>query len=134
MCFWSVDELTTTSHECGPVAGRRSLALIQRCLPSAPRARPNHSKRGRRSFTHQSSWPGHSSVSITTDIYGHLVGTVASDAVNGLANLIARTSLALETAGTDASWKSAKFCGQSAISRSFSGHIVGLARFELATP
>ena len=46
-CNLSVDELTTTSHGCGPLAGRRSLALIQRCLPSAPRTRPNHSKCGR---------------------------------------------------------------------------------------
>jgi integrase len=36
---------------------------------------------------------GHASISITADVYGHLVGTVASDAVNGAANLIARTVL-----------------------------------------
>jgi integrase len=34
---------------------------------------------------------GHSSLSITSDIYAHMVGTVASDAVNGAANLIAHT-------------------------------------------
>lgn len=39
------------------LAGPRSLALIHRCLLSEPRTRPNHSRRGRRSFTHQSSWP-----------------------------------------------------------------------------
>jgi hypothetical protein len=31
--------------------------LIHRCLPWAPRIRPNHSSRGRRSITHQSSVP-----------------------------------------------------------------------------
>jgi hypothetical protein len=35
-----------------------------------------------------SKTPGHASISITADVYGHLVGTVASDAVNGAANLI----------------------------------------------
>jgi hypothetical protein len=39
---------------CEPLAGRRSTALIHRWRPSAPRARPHHS---RRSFTHQSSLP-----------------------------------------------------------------------------
>jgi site-specific recombinase XerD len=34
---------------------------------------------------------GHASISITADVYGHLIGTVASDAVNGAANLIAHT-------------------------------------------
>jgi hypothetical protein len=34
---------------------------------------------------------GHASISIPADVYGHLVGTVASDAVNGAANLIAHT-------------------------------------------
>jgi integrase len=34
---------------------------------------------------------GHASVAITADVYGHLIGTVASDAVNGAANLIAHT-------------------------------------------
>ena len=29
---------------------------------------------------------GHASVAITADVYGHLIGTVASDAVNGAAN------------------------------------------------
>ena len=33
---------------------------------------------------------GHKSITITADIYGHLIGTVASDAVNGAANLIAK--------------------------------------------
>jgi site-specific recombinase XerD len=35
---------------------------------------------------------GHKSITITADIYGHLIGTVASDAVNGAANLIAHTT------------------------------------------
>ena len=34
---------------------------------------------------------GHASIAITADVYGHLIGTVASDAVNGAANLIRRT-------------------------------------------
>src|SRR5687767_8262264 len=34
---------------------------------------------------------GHASISITADVYGHLIGTVASDTVNGAANLIAHT-------------------------------------------
>ena len=34
---------------------------------------------------------GQASISITADVYGHLIGTVASDAVNGAANLIAHT-------------------------------------------
>jgi integrase len=34
---------------------------------------------------------GPASISITADAYGHLIGTVASDAVNGAANLIAHT-------------------------------------------
>jgi site-specific recombinase XerD len=34
---------------------------------------------------------GHASISITADVYGHLIGTVASDAANGAANLIAHT-------------------------------------------
>jgi integrase len=34
---------------------------------------------------------GHASVAITADVYGHLIGTVASDAVNRAANLIAHT-------------------------------------------
>jgi integrase len=37
---------------------------------------------------------GHSSIAITADVYGHLVGTVASDAANSAAALIPRTSLA----------------------------------------
>jgi hypothetical protein len=32
---------------------------------------------------------GHASISITADVYGRLIGTVASDAVNGAASLIA---------------------------------------------
>jgi hypothetical protein len=43
---------------------------------------------------------GHASISITTDVYRHLVGTVASDAVNGAANLITRTVLAQEDVST----------------------------------
>jgi integrase len=35
---------------------------------------------------------GHSSIAVTADIYGHLVGTVAADAVNRAAALRARTS------------------------------------------
>jgi integrase len=34
---------------------------------------------------------GHASISITADLYGHLIGTAASDAVNGAARLIAHT-------------------------------------------
>ncbi len=44
-------------HGCERLPGRRSTALIHRCLPSAPRTRPHHSCL---SFTHQSSWPGSS--------------------------------------------------------------------------
>jgi integrase len=33
----------------------------------------------------------HASIAITSNVYGHLVGTVGSDAVNGAANLIALT-------------------------------------------
>ncbi len=43
---------------------------------------------------------GHASISITADVYGHLVGTVASDAVNGAANLITRKVLAQEDVNT----------------------------------
>jgi integrase len=34
---------------------------------------------------------GHASISITSDVYGHLVGTIAQQAVDGAANLIAHT-------------------------------------------
>jgi len=34
---------------------------------------------------------GHASIAITSDVYGHLIGTVAWDAANGAANLIAHT-------------------------------------------
>jgi hypothetical protein len=37
--------MTTTSHGCGPLAGRRSTALIQRGRPLAPGARPHHLRR-----------------------------------------------------------------------------------------
>jgi integrase len=43
---------------------------------------------------------GHASISITADVYGHLVGTVASDTVNGAANLIAHTVHTPEGAST----------------------------------
>jgi integrase len=43
-----------------------------------------------------SKWLGQASLAIAADVYGYRVGTVASDAVNGAANLIARTSLAHE--------------------------------------
>jgi integrase len=43
---------------------------------------------------------GHASISITADVYGHLIGTVASDAVNGAANLIARTMHTQPAVGT----------------------------------
>jgi len=43
---------------------------------------------------------GHASISIIADAYRHLVGTVASDAVNGAANLITRTVLAPEDVST----------------------------------
>ena len=42
---------------------------------------------------------GHASVAITADMYGHLIGTVASDAVNGAANLIAHTVHTPEAVG-----------------------------------
>jgi hypothetical protein len=63
---WSGRELTR-SYGCEPLAGRMSLALIQRCLPSAPRTRPSHS---RRSFTHQSSCPAFDHVAISTGTGG----------------------------------------------------------------
>jgi integrase len=34
---------------------------------------------------------GHASISVTSDVYGHLVGTIAQKAVDGAANLIAHT-------------------------------------------
>jgi integrase len=34
---------------------------------------------------------GHASISVTSDVYGHLVGTIAQEAVDGAANLIAHT-------------------------------------------
>ena len=34
---------------------------------------------------------GHASIGITSDVYGHLVGTIAQQAVDGAANLIAHT-------------------------------------------
>jgi len=34
---------------------------------------------------------GHASIAITSDVYGHLVGTIAQKAVDGAANLIAHT-------------------------------------------
>jgi len=43
---------------------------------------------------------GHASISITADVYGHLVGTVASEAVNGAANLIAHTVHTQEAVST----------------------------------
>jgi integrase len=43
---------------------------------------------------------GHASISITADVYGHLVGTVASDAVNSAGNLITRTALVQEDVST----------------------------------
>jgi integrase len=43
---------------------------------------------------------GHKSITITADIYGHLIGTVASDAVNGAANLIAHTTHTPERVST----------------------------------
>jgi hypothetical protein len=59
-----------TTRGWAPLAGRRLLALIHRCLPSLPRTRPNHSRRGRRSLTHQSSWPPGDQVAISTWIGG----------------------------------------------------------------
>ena len=35
---------------------------------------------------------GHASIAVTSDVYGHLVGTIAQKAVDGAANLIAHTS------------------------------------------
>jgi integrase len=34
---------------------------------------------------------GHASITVTSDVYGHLVGTIAQQAVDGAANLIAHT-------------------------------------------
>jgi integrase len=34
---------------------------------------------------------GHASIAVTSDVYGHLVGTIAQKAVDGAANLIAHT-------------------------------------------
>jgi hypothetical protein len=34
---------------------------------------------------------GHVSIAVTCDVHGHLVGTIASDVVNGAPNLIAHT-------------------------------------------
>jgi integrase len=34
----------------------------------------------------------HASIAVTSDVYGHLVGTIAQKAVDGAANLIAHTS------------------------------------------
>jgi integrase len=34
---------------------------------------------------------GHASISVTSDVYGHLIGTIAQEAVDGAANLIAHT-------------------------------------------
>ena len=34
---------------------------------------------------------GHASVAITADVYGHMIGTIAQEAVDGAANLIAHT-------------------------------------------
>jgi integrase len=35
---------------------------------------------------------GHASIGVTSDVYGHLVGTIAQQAVDGVANLIAHTA------------------------------------------
>jgi hypothetical protein len=51
-------------------AGRKSLALTHRCLPSLPRTRPNHSEHGRWSSTHQSRWPALDQVAISTGTGG----------------------------------------------------------------
>jgi integrase len=45
---------------------------------------------------------GHASISITADVYAHLVAAVGQQAVNGAANLIARTVLAQPDVKTDA--------------------------------
>jgi site-specific recombinase XerD len=34
---------------------------------------------------------GHASIAVTSDVYGHQVGTIAQKAVDGAANLIAHT-------------------------------------------
>ena len=43
-----------------------------------------------------SKFPEHASISIAADAMGHPIGTVASDAVNGAARLIAHTVHTLE--------------------------------------
>jgi hypothetical protein len=57
------------------LAGRRSLALIHRCRPSAPRTRPTHSSR---SITHQSSRPAVHHVAVSTWIGGSTAWRSAS--------------------------------------------------------
>ena len=34
---------------------------------------------------------GHASIATTADVYGHMIGTIAQEAVDGAANLIAHT-------------------------------------------
>jgi hypothetical protein len=51
---------------------------IHRCRPSAPRTRHHHSKRGRCSFTHQSSSPALAQVAVSTGIGGSTARRSAS--------------------------------------------------------
>jgi hypothetical protein len=72
---------------------------------------------------------GHASISITADVYAHLVAAVGQQAVDGAANLITRTVLAQPDVTTDAGQGSGQTkCLRQGLSP------VGLARFELATP
>jgi hypothetical protein len=57
------------------LARRRSLALIHRWRPSAPRTRPSHCWR---SFTHQSSLPAFDHVAMSTGIEGSTTRRSAS--------------------------------------------------------
>jgi len=46
---------------------------------------------------------GHTSISVTADIYTHMLKAVGQRAVEGVAALVARTSLAQEGVSNDAS-------------------------------
>jgi integrase len=70
--------------------GRRSGAAPAQ-LPRAPHCHTSLLIASGADIAVVSKLLGHASISITADVYGHLIGTVASDAVNGAANLIAHT-------------------------------------------
>ena len=62
-------------HGCEPLTGRRSLALLHRCLPSGPRTRTPPPCR---SFTHQSSVPPVDHVADSTAIGGLTFTAISS--------------------------------------------------------